>query len=130
MLEVGPSFLESDLTWERDGLVEVRLKPRKHAVETLTLIRALDFRSVLARFAVVTKMPDPYGSVHTFACDHPWEGKLRAHYFRAFLCNDGAMGQWLRIYLYGIAKVFPFQFPDDLPAPSFEVDWDEADWED
>ena len=125
MLECGPSFLETDLSWELEGQVEVRLRPRKQPTTVLALIPARQFRPILARFAIVTGMDDPYGSVHTFACDHFCEGQLRPHYFRAFLCNEGAMGMWLRVYLYGIAGIYPFRFEatEESQEAMPEIDW-------
>lgn len=66
-----------------------------------------DFRSVLARFGVICKVQNLYVSHSFFACDYVRDGQVRSHGFSLFICNEPTMDIWLRLYLYGIAGVFP-----------------------
>jgi hypothetical protein len=110
MLLAGPSLVEADALLRPGGPVDFVLRHRSGERETIGCVPTSgDFRTIMARFAKFCTLPDIYVGQVFFSCDYEREGRLRHHGFSLFLCNEPAMGIWLRLYLYSIERLWPFR---------------------
>lgn len=68
------------------------------------------FRPLLARLGPRFGAEDMLYTGHTlFACEAECAGQKRTHRFSLFVCNQPAMGIWMKLYLYCIDDVWPMQ---------------------
>ena len=68
------------------------------------------FRPLLARLGPRFGAEDMLYMGHTlFACEAECEGQKRLHRFSLFVCNEPAMGIWMKLYLYCIDDVWPMR---------------------
>lgn len=66
------------------------------------------FRPMLARLGPRFGASDMLYMGHTlFACEEVHEKQKRMHRFSLFVCNEPAMGIWMKLYLYCIDGVWP-----------------------
>lgn len=110
MLRAGPSMAEADVSLRPEGPVDFVLRHRSGQTETIASVPTLgEFRTIMARFAVFCQLPNIYLGQVFFDCDYEREGRIRKHGFSIFLCNEPAMGIWLRLYLYFIERLWPLR---------------------
>jgi hypothetical protein len=110
MLRAGPSLVEADASFRSGGAVDFVLRHRSGQRETIGCApTAGDFRTILARFAVFCQLPNIYVGQVFFSSDYEREGRVRQHGFSLFLCNEPAMGIWLRLYLHSIERLWPLR---------------------
>lgn len=111
LLREGIGMIEADRDHLHGDKVDFTLK--LHGTGDTKIVGSLTsafFRSTLARFGPRCGAEDILYAGHTlFACKHERAGSLRLHRFSLFVCNEPAMGVWLRLYLYCIDDVWPMR---------------------
>jgi hypothetical protein len=104
LLREGVGMIEADREHHHDDKVDFVLK--LHQTGEAKIVGSLTlafFRSLLARFGPRCGAEEMLYAGHTlFACKCEREGIIRLHRFSLFICNEPAMGIWLRLYLYCI----------------------------
>jgi hypothetical protein len=109
MLRTGICAVEADHSLQKGGAVEFILKERQNSASVIGHVSISHFRNVLARFAVMNNLGNPYGGHILFAIDFERNGKLHPHRFSLFLCNEPTQAFWLKLYLYCIDGIFPLK---------------------
>jgi len=62
------------------------------------------FRVVLAQLAARCKVENIYAGHAFFEFEQNVNGEVKTYRFSLFICNESAMGYWLKLYLYGISS--------------------------
>lgn len=103
LLQKGMGRIEADRAFRHDGIVDfVFTSSDSSSTDLIGSINDGFFRPMLARFGVRCGVENLYGGHTLFACEHEYQGSMRLHRFSLFVCNQNAMGFWMKLYLYSI----------------------------
>jgi hypothetical protein len=110
LLREGIGRIEADRALQERDNIEFVLTPKFGAVpRAVGHLNSAYFRSVLAHFGGRCSEDMLYGGHKLFCCDFEREGRMRTHRFSLFLCNEPAMGCWMKLYLYCVDGVWPMR---------------------
>jgi hypothetical protein len=109
LLKLGIGGIEA--TRATDGKESVNFVFTSHQTgdsEVVGNIASGFFRPLLARLGPRFGAENILYMGHTlFACEAECEGQKRIHRFSLFVCNEPAMGIWMKLYFYRIDGVWP-----------------------
>ena len=111
LIKLGVGVLEASREKDSSGRVDfIQTSHQTGEKRVAATIGAGFFRPLLARLGPRFGAEDMLYMGHTlFACEADSKGQQRLHRFSLFVCNEPAMGIWMKLYLYCIDDVWPMR---------------------
>jgi hypothetical protein len=111
LIKLGVGVIEASRAKDRSGRVAfVYTSHQTGENRVAASIGEGFFRPLLARLGPRFGAEDMLYAGHTlFACEAECKGQQRLHRFSLFVCNEPAMGIWMKLYLYCIDDVSPMR---------------------